>query len=95
MLRGRPDDPQNPTPATGERSPAGEPTDFPGLEQPYVLGERPPHGHEFAREDRVERIHALWPIERAGRDAAVRPQFQCPHGMPSRCNPHRFGPYRS
>jgi hypothetical protein len=42
MLRGRPDDPQNPTPATGERSPAGEPTDFPGLEQPYALGERPP-----------------------------------------------------
>ncbi len=42
MLRGRADDPRTPQPATAERSPAGESTDFPGIEQPYMLGERPP-----------------------------------------------------
>jgi hypothetical protein len=42
MLRGRPDDPRTPPPAAAGRSPLGESTDFPGIEQSYSLGERPP-----------------------------------------------------
>ena len=42
MLRTRTDDTQTPPLATPERPPLGESTDFPGIEQPYTLGERPP-----------------------------------------------------
>ena len=42
MLRGRPDDPRTPAPTAAGRSLLGESTDFPGIEQSYSLGERPP-----------------------------------------------------